>query len=430
MPTSTTDGTTTRVSLPRPHAGQRSILDDARRFNVVNCGRRFGKTVLGINLACEAALPDGDRPGRPVGWFAPEYKLLREAWRDLNTLLAPVIASSNSQERRIELVNGGIIEAWSFDRNPNAGRSRKYKRIIIDEAAHCDNLQSVWTKAVRPTLTDFKGDAWFLSSPNGKNFFYTLWQRGLSPAGSWKSWRRTSYDNPHLDPGEIDSAKADLGEKFFGQEYLAEFLDDLLATLIPDDWLDRAAASRHFRNGPARMTIDLAEGGGDPAGVLVLDDNGAIEGATGQWNLEQTATKAALLAQRHRIAGGRVVYDQTGIGSDFANRLDAVGLKGSVGYKGGSSGGSGFANLRSAAAWVLRQRLDPGQLGPNNVAPPAFAVPPAIMDQARGDLQALRYTIKNDRRKALEPKEELVAALGRSPTWADLFIMAFSRAGM
>src|SRR4051794_40797792 len=61
-----------------PHSAQVQILGESRRFNVLACGRRFGKTELGVDRALEAV-----ERGRNVGWFSPTYKLLSEAWREL-----------------------------------------------------------------------------------------------------------------------------------------------------------------------------------------------------------------------------------------------------------------------------------------------------------------------------------------------------------
>ena len=65
-----------RVELRKRHPGQARIVGESRRFNVLMCGRRFGKTALGIDLGVEEALGGGR-----VGWFAPSYKYLEEAWR-------------------------------------------------------------------------------------------------------------------------------------------------------------------------------------------------------------------------------------------------------------------------------------------------------------------------------------------------------------
>src|SRR3954469_6633373 len=111
---------TIRLILPKPHSGQQKILRAKKRFNVVDCGRRFGKTLIGTSLELEPALE-----GYPVGWFAPSYKYLIEVWREVIRLLRPVISEKNAQEKRVQLVTGGVIDFWSLE-DPDAGRSRKY----------------------------------------------------------------------------------------------------------------------------------------------------------------------------------------------------------------------------------------------------------------------------------------------------------------
>lgn len=197
------------------------VLSEKKRFNVLDCGRRWGKTILGQDLAAEVALA-----GHPVGWFAPEYKYLTEVWRELGNALESYITRSNTTERRIELVTGGTIEMWSLD-GGNAGRSRKYARIVVDEAALVPNLVSVWGEALRATLADLRGDAWFLSTPRGRNGFWELYQHGLDPLETeWACWQLPTSENPFIDPDEIEAARRGLPERIFGQEYLAEFLED------------------------------------------------------------------------------------------------------------------------------------------------------------------------------------------------------------
>ena len=117
-PRSKQAGGEVQVVLARRHPGQHEIVMHPARFTVVMCGRRFGKTALGVREACDAALA-----GQPVGWFAPTYKYVLEVWRELLQRLKPVIARSNDQERRIELVTGGVIEMWTMD-TPDPGLGR------------------------------------------------------------------------------------------------------------------------------------------------------------------------------------------------------------------------------------------------------------------------------------------------------------------
>lgn len=112
---------------------------------------------------------------------------------------------------------------WSLD-TPDAARGRRYKRVVIDEAAMVANLQAAWEGAIRPTLADFEGDAWFLSTPKGYNYFHELYQRGQDEEQEdWASWQMPTSSNPHIHPDEIASAQRDLPPSMFAQEYLASF---------------------------------------------------------------------------------------------------------------------------------------------------------------------------------------------------------------
>ena len=163
------------LQLPAPHAAQVRVIQQAKRFNVICCGRRWGKSVLGMDRLIHAALQ-----GKPVAWFAPNYRLLADIWRELQAILQPILARPNQQERRLELHGGGVVEMWSLD-SPDAGRGRAYALVVIDECALVPNLEQAWQQTVRPMLTDYVGEAWFLSTPKGMNYFKTLFDRGQDP---------------------------------------------------------------------------------------------------------------------------------------------------------------------------------------------------------------------------------------------------------
>ena len=163
------------MTLPAPHVGQMMILKRVRRFNVIACGRRWGKTTLGIHRLAGPALE-----GKPVGWFAPNYKYLTEAWRDFNRAFKPVIKTSNASEKRMELITGGSVDFWTLE-DPDSGRSRKYQRVAVDEAAKARHLEQAWNEAIRPTLTDLRGDADFYSTPKGLDFFWKAYVWGRKP---------------------------------------------------------------------------------------------------------------------------------------------------------------------------------------------------------------------------------------------------------
>jgi phage terminase large subunit-like protein len=209
------------LTLPRPHLAQKTVIKEARRFNVMACGRRFGKTRLGIDRLIRPALE-----GKPVAFFAPTYKMMSDVWRETYNTVQPATKRVASQEHRIELITGGIIDMWSLD-TPDAPRGRKYARVIIDEAAMVPQLQEAWQASIRPTLTDYEGDAWFTSTPKGANFFRTIYQYGQDPLKpDWVSWQMPTTANPHIKASEVEAARDELPERVFQQEYLALFLED------------------------------------------------------------------------------------------------------------------------------------------------------------------------------------------------------------
>jgi hypothetical protein len=212
-----------RLVLPSLHPGQTQIVSERRRFNVAVMGRRWGKTRFGIRAAAHPVLD-----GCPVGWFAPNYKFLTEAWRQLRYALAPITSSVNKSERRIELITGGSLDFWSLT-DDDAGRSYKYKRVIVDEAGLVKNLETAWNEGIRPTLTDLKGDAWFLGTPKGRGYFFTLFGQGQDAfVEDWASWQKPTITNPTIPDlaEEIEAARRGMPERSFQQEYEAVFLED------------------------------------------------------------------------------------------------------------------------------------------------------------------------------------------------------------
>ena len=210
------------IRLHKLHPGQVRVAEHPARFRVVMCGRRYGKSALGIRLACDAALQ-----GQPVGWFAPSYKLALEAWRELSQRLQPIVARQNEQDKRMELVTGGVIEIWTLD-SQDPARGRKYALAIIDEAGIAKDLLDVWQAAIRPTLVDFGGRALFLGTPKGRRHgFVTLFNRGWDADDpDWQSFRASTLDNPYIPPEEIDAARKELPPDIFAQEFEGIPTDD------------------------------------------------------------------------------------------------------------------------------------------------------------------------------------------------------------
>lgn len=211
------------IDLKEPHPAQHYILDHAKRFNHLRCGRRFGKTALIEELSSIAI------DGKYVGIWFPTYKDLDPVWEELKKTFHAIIKTKNEVLKDIELFTGGRIDFWSME-NPDSGQGRKYHRAIIDEAAKAPKLYTAWENTIRPTLTDYVGDAFILSRPKGKNNPFYLLEEKHKSFENWAFFHLTSYDNckdvgGFLERSEIDEAKSQLDDINFRQEYLAEYVD-------------------------------------------------------------------------------------------------------------------------------------------------------------------------------------------------------------
>lgn len=210
--------TTINIQLPcKPHVNQIPLINSKARFNVTAAGRRFGKTEAHKIRAMYRA------PRMRVWWIMPNYDAGQAVWRDFEAAFRhfPGVYT-NKSERLIQFPGGGFLQVKSAD---SGLRSAGLDHVIIDEAAFISG--DLWDYVIRPMLLEGQGSADFLSSTNGRNWFWKLYQNGLDPQQpDWKAWHFTSYDNPLLSRAEIEDIKRNTPERVFQQEYMADFLED------------------------------------------------------------------------------------------------------------------------------------------------------------------------------------------------------------
>jgi len=206
-----------RIELPEPHTNQQKILDSDARFRVVMCGRRFGKSELSQIEIISSALM-----GNSVAYITPTYQLAKTFFAKLIKIIP---FENNKSDLIINFPNGGSVQFYTGERLDSL-RGRKFHLVVIDEASFIPNLEDGWLNSIRPTLTDYKGRAIFLSTPKGKNYFYSLYLKGLESESDWQSFKFTTYDNPYIDKNEIDDASRQLPVAVFEQEYNANAMEN------------------------------------------------------------------------------------------------------------------------------------------------------------------------------------------------------------
>lgn len=202
---------------------QTEIAKSRKRFRVINAGRRFGKTILAVEEILGVAVAKADRR---IAYIAPTFQQARDiAWEHLKRRCQPIAVDTNESQLKIVVrtQDGGTstITLKSWDAIESL-RGQSFHFLVIDEVAMMRNFWSGWNEVIRPALTDTKGHAMFISTPKGFNHFYELYKKEETDE-NYQSFHATTYDNPHVDPAEIDEAKASLPDDQFAQEYLADF---------------------------------------------------------------------------------------------------------------------------------------------------------------------------------------------------------------
>jgi len=250
-----------RLELSEPHINQQVILDSSSRFRVVMCGRRFGKSELSQVEMISNALK-----GYQVAYITPTYKLAKTFFEKLTQVIP---FENNKSDLIINFPNKGSVEFFTGERLDNL-RGRKFHLVVIDEASFIPNLEDGWLNSIRPTLTDYKGKALFLSTPKGKNYFYSLFMKG---GEDWESFKFTTYDNPYIDKSEIDDARRQLPEAVFEQEYMANPMENAANPFGSNKINECIKPLSNLQ--PSYYGIDLAKSF-DWTVIVGLDINGAV----------------------------------------------------------------------------------------------------------------------------------------------------------
>jgi len=255
------------------------------------------------------------RENAPVGYFTPTYKLLEGTFKELYSRLHPIIKRKHDNQI-IELIGGGSIEFWTLD-NPLAGRSRKYKMAIVDEAAYTKNLWQIWTESIRPTLTDMRGSGWMMSTPKGKNDFHKLFVKGQGDT-DWMSFKMPTSTNPYIDAKELEDARKDLPELAYAQEYLAEFNDNS-ANPFGVDYIRKQSQAKVNPTNVHFYGVDLAKSS-DYTCIVGLNENGSIAYFE-RFQKDWSSTTAIL---KMLIGTTPALIDSTGVGDPIVEELVKV----------------------------------------------------------------------------------------------------------
>ncbi len=252
--------------------------------------------------------------GKPGATFyvGPTQGQARDVmWNMIFELAGEIIESSNINNLEIVLAGGNKINLKGADR-PDTLRGVSLKHLVLDEYAYMK--PDVWEAILRPALSDRKGSAIFISTPDGRNHMYDMYISAMSGQWStWKAWTFTTYDNPFMDHEEIEQAKSTLPRWAFQQEYMANYDAQGSEYFNPEEFkyydkLPKGKAGDYY------IAVDLAGFESDRGNktkrrdnsalaIVLVDDSGTWwvqDMQYGRWTLDETVEKIFKAVEKYR----------------------------------------------------------------------------------------------------------------------------------
>jgi hypothetical protein len=145
-------------------------------------------------------------------------EFVRKAAEFVRRLKTPVRGDGDN-EISIELPNRSRIVGLPGNEATARGFSA-VSLLLVDEAARVsDDLYL----AIRPMLAVSGGSLWLMSTPFGKRgFFWEAWERG---GPEWERLRVPATECARIRPEVLEGDRRAMGEAWFRQEYMCEFVD-------------------------------------------------------------------------------------------------------------------------------------------------------------------------------------------------------------
>jgi hypothetical protein len=397
-----------------PHKYQQEIHEKLRRFSVLVCHRRFGKTFLAIATLIDAAIST-ERENLRFAYIAPFQKQAKQvAWDYLKQFALPIHGTvANESETSITFLNGARIRLYGSD-NGTAMRGQFFDGVVCDEIA--DFRPETWPEIIRPALTDSYHKGWclFIGTPKGLNQFYDLYQYAQKDP-EWYAGMYRVDETDILDEEEVKMARNTMAENQYRREFLCDFGASMDNALITIDKVADAVAIKRTEaevEGSAKILgVDVARFGSDRSVIQKRKGLAAYEPKI--FDDIDNMTLAGMVAQTITEWEPDAVFIDAGRGEGVIDRLRQLGYFVTEVNFGGKALKPMYNNKRSEMWDGIRLWLDDGGSLPPNV-------------DLKTDLCVPTYKFDSSNRLQLESKDDIKKRGGRSPDLGDALALTFS----
>ncbi len=255
------------------HAKQKEIFTDPRRFKLLVCGRRWGKShllrtqIIVAALSCN--LPYDPNFPTVVALIMPTLKQAKAVhWKSLVSLLkdAPFVESINNSEYRIVLRGNkpDILLRGSNDDEGNGLRGLKFFFAGVDEFQ--DVKPVIWEEVLLPALSDTEGStATLVGTPKGKSHPLYRFYQNIKDSPEWAYYHFKTRDNPFFKIQRLRLAKAQMPPKTYRQEFQASFED------FDGQLFDQIDSTKHYiKDIPNNLSFYIGSDWGDRHPCVVV----------------------------------------------------------------------------------------------------------------------------------------------------------------
>jgi hypothetical protein len=198
---------------------QSSFVTSGGKRDLLCCSRQAGKSTAAALVALHEALY---RPDSVTVLVSPSQRQSSELFRKVvdfrNRLpFQPELLEDNRLSMHVR--GGGRVLSLPGSEQTIRGISA-VSLLVEDEAARVDDELYF---AVRPMLAVKNGRLVLMSTPFGKRgHFYREWSDG---GPSWSRVRVPATEVPRISPAFLEEEQAALGDWWYRQEYLTEFVE-------------------------------------------------------------------------------------------------------------------------------------------------------------------------------------------------------------
>ncbi len=305
---------------------QTEIIEDPHRFKVVDCGRRWGKTLMSMAAICGMILEGYEKTQRKQrGWvIAPTFPLVREDWIMAEELLKDIITAKHQTEMKMTFWNRGILEFKSAEREDEGLRGAGLDCAVVDEASRVSRKS--WEQGIRPALADRQGRCVFISTPKGRNWFYEMYVKGQEENKEIKSWKHPTYTNPFFPQEEWETIQKTTPEMILKQEYMADFLEDEATVFKNINRCLRGDLEKPISHEYYTIGIDLGKTEDFTVITVMKNSTKQLVDIYRENKLDWTVQKDLIRGVIDRYKNHLVVIDSTGLGDPIADDLRRYGI--------------------------------------------------------------------------------------------------------